>query len=176
MEKNQTVSCWGTSCPSWIGFSLSVLFSRAQGKGRVSEESLKRNAETRVCTTTQLCICKCSFWSGYWFLLIRNSWWLGPVSLRGPVIRPAASASLLLHKQSWEIGPGDVIHCFVSTWSHVRKHVTFARFCWFKHLQVVYWTSHSDGRKARCALVLSEASSSNSGIWVLKRICFIDWY
>lgn len=86
-EQTQAVLCWGASlvphgfCRVWQ-FCLVVC--------REIRESLKRNAATRVCATTQLCICKCSSWSGYWFLLIRNSWWLERVSLWGPVIRPAA--------------------------------------------------------------------------------------
>lgn len=130
-ESSGSVVLRSISRPSWLPLSLTVLFSRMQGNGRVSEEPLKRSAETRMCATTQLCICTCSSWRGYWFLLIRNSWLLERVSLWGPVIRPE-----------------DVIHCFVSSWSHVRKHVTSARLCCFKHLRVVSPTSHSDGGRA----------------------------
>ncbi len=76
---------------------------------------------------------------------------LSGVLLSGPL----ASDSVLRHKQSGEIGcPGDVIRCFVSSWSHVRKQVTSARLCCFKPLRVAYPISQPDGGNA---LVLSEA-------------------
>ncbi len=184
-ESSSSVVLRCISRPLWILLSLTVLYRRVKGNGRVSEEPLKRHAETRMCATTQLCISKCSSWSGYWFLLIRNSWWLERVSLWGPVIRPAAFRQCVTAQTvrgdglSWRCYPLLRIKL-----KPCRKHVTSARLCCFKHLRVVYPTSQPDGGKERAlwnALVLLEALriwslvfSPQINITSIKRICFID--
>lgn len=93
IQKAQAVLCWGASLVPRGGFRCLWQFCFVVCREMAgSLRSPLRGTRRPACAAQLSCVyaCKCSSWSGYWFLLIRNSWWLERVSLWGPVIQPAA--------------------------------------------------------------------------------------